>query len=115
MWRLLSYPADSPLAASSKALKPVAGTNSPRNASLDRSVARELPHTESGFDQFLTIGDSIMGGKAEEIKGRVKEAAGAITDNNKLRREGKTDQVVGKVKQAAEKAIDAAKNITKNA
>jgi hypothetical protein len=28
-----------------------------------------------------------MGGKADEIKGRVKEAAGAITDNDKLRRE----------------------------
>lgn len=56
-----------------------------------------------------------MGGKADEIKGRVKEAAGAITDNDKLRREGKTDQAVGKVKQAAEKAIDAVKEVVKKA
>jgi len=51
-----------------------------------------------------------MSGKADEIKGRVKEAAGAITDDDKLRREGKVDQAAGKVKQAAEKAVDAVKN-----
>jgi uncharacterized protein YjbJ (UPF0337 family) len=43
------------------------------------------------------------------MKGRVKEAAGAITDNDKLRREGKIDQAAGKVKQAAEKAVDKTK------
>ena len=30
-----------------------------------------------------------MSGKTDKIKGRVKEAAGAITGNDKLRREGK--------------------------
>lgn len=50
-----------------------------------------------------------MSGKAEEIKGRVKEAAGAMTDDDKLRREGKIDQATGKVKQAAEKVVDKAK------
>jgi uncharacterized protein YjbJ (UPF0337 family) len=51
-----------------------------------------------------------MSGKADEIKGRVKEAAGAITDDDKLRREGKVDQAAGKVKQAAEKTVDAVKD-----
>jgi uncharacterized protein YjbJ (UPF0337 family) len=51
-----------------------------------------------------------MSGKSDEIKGRVKEAAGAIADDDKLRREGKVDQAAGKVKQAAEKAVDAVKN-----
>ncbi|HEY4312613.1 MAG TPA: CsbD family protein [Pirellulales bacterium] len=46
-----------------------------------------------------------MAGKAEELKGRVKEAAGAITDNNKLRREGQIDQAAGKVKQGVEKVV----------
>jgi uncharacterized protein YjbJ (UPF0337 family) len=50
-----------------------------------------------------------MSGKSEELKGRVKEAAGAISDNDKLRREGKMDQAAGKVKEAAEKAIDKTK------
>jgi uncharacterized protein YjbJ (UPF0337 family) len=56
-----------------------------------------------------------MTGKAEEIKGRVKEAAGAIADNDQMRREGKIDQAAGKVKQAAEKAVDAIQNAAKNA
>jgi uncharacterized protein YjbJ (UPF0337 family) len=47
-----------------------------------------------------------MGGKADQVKGRIKEAAGALTDNDKLREEGKTDQAVGKVKQVVEKTLD---------
>ena len=52
-----------------------------------------------------------MAGKAEEIKGRVKEAAGAVTDNDKLRREGKIEQAAGKTKQAVEKAVDKVKDV----
>ena len=54
-----------------------------------------------------------MSGKTDEVKGRIKEAAGALTDNEKLREEGKTDQAVGKIKQVAEKAIDKAKTAVK--
>ena len=54
-----------------------------------------------------------MNGKTEEVKGRVKEAAGALTGNDKLREEGKTDQAVGKTKQAVQKAADAVKNVVK--
>jgi len=49
-----------------------------------------------------------MTGKGEEVKGRIKEAAGALTGDDKLRAEGQADQAVGKVKQVATKAIDAA-------
>ena len=42
-----------------------------------------------------------MGGKADEVKGRIKEAAGALTGKDKLREEGKTDRAAGKVTQAA--------------
>jgi uncharacterized protein YjbJ (UPF0337 family) len=51
-----------------------------------------------------------MTGKCEEIKGCVKEAAGAIADDDKLRREGKTDQAAGKVTQAVEKVVDKTKD-----
>lgn len=51
-----------------------------------------------------------MSGKTDEVKGRVKEAAGALTDDDQMRREGKVDQAAGKVKQAAEKTVDAVKN-----
>lgn len=54
-----------------------------------------------------------MSGKADEAKGRVKEAAGALTDNDQLRREGKIDQAAGKVKQAAEKTVDKVKDAIK--
>ena len=42
-----------------------------------------------------------MGGKADQIKGRIKEAAGVLTDNDRLKQKGKLDQVVGKVKETA--------------
>jgi len=45
----------------------------------------------------------MTSGKSDEAKGRVKEAAGVLTGNKKLEREGKTDQVGGKLKQAVEK------------
>jgi uncharacterized protein YjbJ (UPF0337 family) len=50
-----------------------------------------------------------MSGKSDEVKGRIKEAAGALTGNDKLRDEGKTDQVVGKTKQAVQKVADTIK------
>jgi uncharacterized protein YjbJ (UPF0337 family) len=43
------------------------------------------------------------------VKGRIKEAAGVLTGNDKLRAEGKTDQAVGEVKQVAEKVVDEVK------
>lgn len=52
-----------------------------------------------------------MAGKADQVKGRVKEAAGAITDDDKLRREGKIDQAAGKTKEAVSKAVDKAKKV----
>jgi uncharacterized protein YjbJ (UPF0337 family) len=51
-----------------------------------------------------------MSGKTDVLKGRFKEAAGALTGNDKLREEGKTDQTVGKAKQAVQKATDTVKN-----
>jgi uncharacterized protein YjbJ (UPF0337 family) len=47
-----------------------------------------------------------MDGKADELKGRVKEAAGDLTDNDDLKREGKTDKAAGKVKQKVDDAKD---------
>ena len=49
-------------------------------------------------------------GKAEELKGRVKEAAGALTGDAKLKREGRVDQAVGKMKQKTGKVLDKVKD-----
>ena len=54
-----------------------------------------------------------MGGKTDVVKGRIKEAAGALTGNDKLREEGKTDQAVGKAKQAVKKVGDTIKKAVK--
>lgn len=55
----------------------------------------------------------MASGKSDELKGRVKEAAGVLTDDQKLKREGKADQAVGKIKQKAEKVIDKVKDALK--
>jgi uncharacterized protein YjbJ (UPF0337 family) len=47
-----------------------------------------------------------MGSKTDKIKGRIKEAVGALTDNDTLKREGQRDQAVGEVKEAAERAAE---------
>lgn len=52
----------------------------------------------------------MASGKTDEMKGRVKEAAGALTGDAKLKREGKVDQVVGKIKQKVEKVVDKVKD-----
>jgi uncharacterized protein YjbJ (UPF0337 family) len=56
-----------------------------------------------------------MSGKTDVVKGRIKEAAGDLTGNDKLRAAGKTDEAVGKTKQAIQKAADAVKTAVKKA
>jgi uncharacterized protein YjbJ (UPF0337 family) len=55
----------------------------------------------------------MSNGTADKIKGRVKEAAGALAGNEELKREGKTDQLVGKVKEVADKMVDKVKAVAK--
>jgi uncharacterized protein YjbJ (UPF0337 family) len=43
-------------------------------------------------------------GKKDDLKGRVKEAAGDLTDDDELKREGKADRAAGTVKEKLEKA-----------
>ena len=47
-----------------------------------------------------------MGGEMDETKGRIKEAAGDLTDDEELEREGKIDQGKGTVKDAVDKIGD---------
>lgn len=47
-----------------------------------------------------------MGAKSDDIKGRAKEAAGDLTDNEDLQKEGKKDRASGKVKEKVEDAKD---------
>jgi uncharacterized protein YjbJ (UPF0337 family) len=51
-----------------------------------------------------------MGAKSDETKGRVKEAAGDLTGDRRLKREGKADQAGAKVKDKVGKGIDKVKH-----
>jgi uncharacterized protein YjbJ (UPF0337 family) len=48
--------------------------------------------------------------REEDIRGKVKEAAGKLTDDEALRRQGKTDQVKGDLKTAGKRVKDAAED-----
>jgi uncharacterized protein YjbJ (UPF0337 family) len=47
-----------------------------------------------------------MGHNVDDVKGRVKEAAGDLTDRDDLKREGKADQMGAKVKEKVDQAKD---------
>ena len=42
--------------------------------------------------------------KLDQIKGQAKEAAGDLTDNEKLQNEGKADQLIGNAKEKLSEA-----------
>jgi uncharacterized protein YjbJ (UPF0337 family) len=46
----------------------------------------------------------------DDAKGRVKEAAGDLTDDKDLKREGKVDKAAGKAKEAVGDAADKVKD-----
>lgn len=46
-----------------------------------------------------------------EFKGRVKEAAGDLTDDKDLQNEGKADQAAGKMKDKIDDAVDKVKDV----
>jgi len=55
-----------------------------------------------------------MGDKADEIKGRAKEAAGDLTDNDDLKREGKVDRTTSSVKEKVEDTVDKVRDKVKD-
>ena len=52
-------------------------------------------------------------GKTDQVKGRVKEAAGVLTGDKKLEREGKLDRAAGNVKEKAGQVVDKVKKALK--
>ena len=51
-----------------------------------------------------------MSGATDKAKGRIKEAAGALTGDDKMKRAGKRDQMAGKVKDAVDRTVDRVKD-----
>lgn len=54
-----------------------------------------------------------MTGSTQIVKGRIEEAAGALTDNDKLRAKGQRDQAVGHAKQAGEEGVRQARKVAR--
>ena len=55
-----------------------------------------------------------MARNIDEAKGRAKRAAGELTDDEKLKREGTVDKAAGKAKETVDKAADKAKRLIKD-
>ena len=56
-----------------------------------------------------------MGSDAEEMKGRAKEAAGAVADDEELKAEGKIDQAAASAKEKAADAVDKVEEVVDQA
>ncbi len=76
------------------------------DASSDRLDVRARAHPAEEAHHALS--DDAKN-KAEELKGRGKEAAGSLTDDQDLKNEGKGDQAVAQGKQKIADAADAVK------
>jgi uncharacterized protein YjbJ (UPF0337 family) len=57
----------------------------------------------------------MASGNVDKAKGRVKDAAGALTDDESLRAEGKVDKASGSTKNAVGKAADKVKDAVRGA
>ena len=55
-----------------------------------------------------------MARNMDEAKGRAKRAAGELTDDDKLKREGTVDKAAGKAKESVDKAAGKAKQLMQN-
>lgn len=51
--------------------------------------------------------------KIDKAKGKIKEAAGSISGDEKLKREGQAEQVVAEVKEAVSNVVDKASDLLK--
>jgi uncharacterized protein YjbJ (UPF0337 family) len=50
-------------------------------------------------------------GRVDDAKGRLKEAAGDLTDNQSLKNEGKIDRATGSIKDKVGDAADKVKDV----
>src|SRR5262249_41079442 len=94
----------------SRARARVSSAGRPLNASYQRFLA--LPFT--GHDSCTFPGVTAttpptedlmwnkdgMRGKSDQVKGRVKESIGNLSDDDRLREEGQADQAAGEVEEA---------------
>jgi uncharacterized protein YjbJ (UPF0337 family) len=82
-------------------------------------MLRAEPGTTGSYDDLLdpseggpTVGlDDKVQHQAQDAKGKAKEAAGAVTGNDRMKAEGKDDQGQAKAKEAGRHAKEAASDV----
>jgi uncharacterized protein YjbJ (UPF0337 family) len=52
-----------------------------------------------------------VSGTTDKVKGRLKEAVGALTNDRRLKNQGKADQTGGAIKDGIEKVVDKVKGV----
>ena len=55
-----------------------------------------------------------MSDNLDDVKGRIKRAAGELTDDDELKREGTVDKAAGTAKEGIDKAADKTKSLLEN-
>jgi uncharacterized protein YjbJ (UPF0337 family) len=55
--------------------------------------------------------NEMSSSNTDKIKGRLKEAAGALTGDEKLKKEGQLDQAAAEVKETVAEVVDKAKEL----
>jgi uncharacterized protein YjbJ (UPF0337 family) len=55
----------------------------------------------------------MRSGTIDKVKGRMKEAAGALVNDKKLKQEGQADQLIGKAKDTAKKIVRKAEDLVR--
>ena len=53
----------------------------------------------------------MASGKADKVKGKIKEGIGKVTGDRRTEAEGQTDQIKGDVKDATDDATERAKGV----
>lgn len=71
-----------------------------------------------GFELAIAVGcieprSETVGKIIDKAKGKIKQAAGKLSGNRKLERQGKLDEAKGEVKGAAARVTKAVKKTTK--
>src|SRR5947209_13182318 len=82
-----------------------------------RSVPLVCPLTVRGYDRSTLPNNerscAMDDGKLDDAKGRVKQAAGDLTDDDSLKNEGRVDRATGTVKDKVGDADDKDKEVVK--
>lgn len=53
----------------------------------------------------------MMSSNSDQVKGRLEEAAGALADDDELKRKGKADQRAGDAKEVVQDVADKAEDV----